>query len=474
MESIEPNNPDEGSHSTSAAATGRSTQKRPNVLRHVHFRNVWLGSFGSSIGAWMEFVGISWIINTSTDRPAVYLGWHGMAQLTPMMLFGVAGGVVADRVNRKKLLLFTQAIMMLIALALTVLAISAANNKTTIPVSMLMGLSALMGTTMAFNVPAWQVLTPRLVPREELTDAIVLNGLQFNIARAIGPALGGLLLAVQGPAWLFAINTLSFLGVLFAVTTTPDSPAPARNEHDSIWKETRDGLRFTLREVGPRAAFWAMTVFGFLASPLQRLLAVYVSDVYFTRTWSKSHQEFAYGILLAFMGLGAVIGVFIMRSLPRWYPKHHLIPLSILGCGIAIAGFGSSASPYLGIPFLIMAGAGWLMSFNATFSAMQLLVTDAMRGRVMAVCNTAVFGVMAIGPLLTGYLGEATGRSFGESIGNRIGLTVAGAVMCCAGLVMLIFRTPEVDGIKQGDVGYDRHPSLWRGITGEIHRPQRD
>ncbi len=448
---------------SSPAPAGR----RPSVFRHRHFRNVWIGAFGSSVGAWMEFVGVSWTINElGGDQAGFYLSVHAVAQLAPMMLLGVAGGVVADRVNRRTLLLVTQGAMMVIALALTILA---ATDLMNMPA--LMVLSAAMGIVMAFNVPAWQVLTPRLVPREELTDAMVLNGLQFNIARVIGPALGGVLLAAGGPAWLFFINTLSFVGVMLAVRTTPDAPPPARNPHDSVWKETRDGLRFTLAGVGPRAAFIAMVVFGFLASPLQRMLPLYISKVYPSSEWERGWQEYGYGGLLAVMGAGAVVGAFVMRAIPRWYPKHHLIPVSILLTGVSVAGFGFAWSPWVGVPLLAVAGAGWLATFNATFAAMQMLVSDEMRGRAMAVCNTAVYGVMAFSPLLADGVHHLLTPAAGDAGAIRISLGLFGVAMAAVGIVMLVWRTPEVDGIAPGERGFERKPGLWRGLTGEVHRP---
>lgn len=220
---------------------------RPNPLRIPHFRTVWIGAFGSSIGGWMEFVGISWIITTTTDQPAKWLGLHAAAQLVPMMVLGIPAGVLADRVNRRTLLLVTQGMMMLIAMALTVMAYRGSVNLTA-----LMTLTALLGTTMAFNVPAWQVLTPRLVPREQLQDAIVMMGLQFNIARVVGPALGGVLMGWGGPQMLFLVNTISFVGVMFAVWLTPDAPAPARVGPSSVVRETLEGLAFTLGSAGPR------------------------------------------------------------------------------------------------------------------------------------------------------------------------------------------------------------------------------
>jgi predicted membrane channel-forming protein YqfA (hemolysin III family) len=123
------------------------------------------------------------------------------------------------------------------------------------------------------------------------------------------------------------------------------------------------------------------------------------------------------------------------------------------------------------VPFLAVAGAGWLASFNATFAAMQMLVSDEMRGRVMAVCNTAVYGVMAFSPLLADATHHALTPAAGDEAAIRISLAIFGAVMAVVGVVMLVWRTPEVDGIAPGQPGFERKPGLWRGITGEVHRP---
>lgn len=457
-----------GPENTADATQGAEQSKRPNPLRRPHFRTVWLGAFTSSIGGWMEFVGISWIINTITDQPAKWLGLHAAAQLLPMMVLGIPAGVLADRVNRRTLLLVTQAMMMLIAMALTVMAYANWVNLTA-----LMVLTSLMGVVMAFNFPAWQVLTPRLVPREELHEAMVMMGLQFNIARVIGPAIAGVLMGYGGTQVLFLANTISFIAVMFAVWKTPDAPAPQREQKTSVFKETLEGLRFTLGGVGPRAAFIAMTIFGLFAAPLQRMLPLFISVVYYTRTMGKSQQEFRYGVLLACMGVGAVLGVMVMRAMPKWYPKHHLIPVSILISGIAIAGFGATSNPVIGVPCLILAGGGWLISFNSSFAAMQLLVPDRLRGRVLAVCNTAVFGAMAVGPVVTGYLAGRFASSGDESSGTRIALTASGVLMGLAGAAMLIWRAPEVDGIQPGQAGYDRRPGLLRGLTADSHRPSK-
>ncbi len=457
-----------------AAASLSPADSRLGVLRHRHFRNVWLGAAISSVGSWMESVGVQWVVSQDAQRPewiarhypsaTLMMGYLAAAQLMPTLILGLAGGLVADRVNRKKLLLVTQFFLMLIAAA-----VATASYFGVATPWVLMGLMAALGTTMAFNVPAWQVLTPRLVPRHELTKAITLNGIQFNLARVVGPALAGAILVINNDRAtpLFVINTLSFLGVLFAVSTTPDSPAPVHDGRKTS-HHVRDALRFVFHNKGPLAVFVAMVLFSILAAPLMRMLPLFVSQVYH----SKSNT---FGLMLAVMGLGAVGGGLAMKLVPPWYPKHHLIPLSIALGGLSILLFSATSNVYLAGVWLFFCGAFWLWSFNSSMAAMQLLVNDAMRGRVLAVCNTAVFGGMPLGSVLAAYIAELSGGHASDGnptgVGVQIGVGSLAAVLTVAGLVMLVWRTPEVDGLVPGQPGYHKRRSLIAGITGSAHRP---
>lgn len=439
---------------------GRTKHRREplGALRHRHFRNVWLAAMVSSIGGWMEIIGVQWIVAETTGS-TLWMGWIAAAQLGPTLLLGLVGGLTADRVDRKRLLLATQGVMMMIA---ALLAAAAYEGWATPPV--LVGLMLLHGTALAFNTPAWQVLTPRLVPREDLTEAIALNGLQFNLARIVGPALGGVLMAMYGPTALFAINTLSFLVVMAAVATTPPSPAPPR-EGLSAWEQTREALSFVFRNRGPRAVFLGMVVFAMLAAPLMRMLPLFVSEVY-------GAGEETYGLMLGVMGAGAVAGVLLLKKLPTWYPMHHFIPASIAASGISIVGFSTATNIYAAGAILVVAGLFWLWSFNSSFAAMQLLVEDRMRGRAMAVCNTAVFGAMPLGSLLAGIIGEVVAGDAESGLGAQVGVGGLGFALIAAGLTMLIWRTPEIDAIKPGEPGYERRPGLIAGITARAHRPR--
>ncbi len=435
-------------------------------LRHRHFRNVWLGAFGSNIGRWMEALAIQWLISDVSKQPTVAMGFLAVAQMGPTLALGLYGGLLADRVNRKTMLLVTQGAMAFLAAALAALAWWGRDARPELIEWTLLLIGLLQGIAGAFDMPAWQVLTPRLVPREELTEAMVLNGLQFNLARIIGPALAGVMMAQLpgGAASVFVFNTFSFLWVILVIARTPDAPT-GDGTGDSFWAQTREAVAFVFRERGCRAALLASVVFGLLATPAQRMLPVFVQDV-------LQRNESAFGILTAVMGAGAVFGVLVLRALPRWYPKHHMIPLSILACAVAIVVFAASKSFWLTGAAIFVVGLFWLWTFNMAYAAIQLLVPDRMRGRVLAVVNVAVFGAMPLGAVIAGFIGEYVAGGEDHGLGAQTGVGLLGVLLALAGVVMLTWRTPEVDGLKPGDPGYDRRPGFIRGLTAASHRPR--
>lgn len=440
------------------------------VLRHRHFRVVWLASFGSNVGGWMEVIGVQWAMAQATLAPdwvaaghpsaPIMMGYLAAAQTGPILLLGLLGGVVADRVNRKRLLLVTQSLLAIIAAALAVEAYFGAIS----PFVLLM-LGLVNGVVLAFNMPAWGVLTPRLVPREELSDAIVLNGLQFNMARVVGPALGGVLMGWAGPVALFAINAVSFVGVIAAVATTPDAPPPAEARGRSLAL-----LREAFVTTWTNRGMWALTlgifVFSMLATPLLRLLPVIIKDVY-------QLEADAYGTLLAIMGAGAVIGALSVKRIPQWYPKHHFIPLSIMLGGLCVGLTAAAPGFWMAAPAIFFCGVFWMWTFNTSFASLQLLVEDRMRGRIFSIANVLSFGAMPLGALLAGFVGGVVVGGAQEGFQAQIGLAACAGVLTLAGAVMLTWRTPEIDGLRPGEPGYDRTPGLVRGVTASAHR-QRD
>ncbi|MBS0191373.1 MAG: MFS transporter [Phycisphaerales bacterium] len=457
-----------------------------HVLRHRHFRTFWIAAFGSFVGNWFEFIGTQWIVAEKT-RDTTWLATLGAAQLLPTLFLGILGGIVADRVNRKKLLMATQFAMMFIALAFFVVV------RWHVPIAArvfgdekhagdfilysFLTLAFLQGVTVAFNNPAWQVMIPRLVPRTELVRAITLQGISFNTARAIGPAIAGLILGAFGGEWLFLVNALSYVGVMIAVTTTPDAPAPAREGKltslSVIIADVRHAFGFVFRNRGPRAALLAVVVFSIFGTPVLRFLPLFVTEVYHLR-------EETFGILTGILGVGAVAGGLGMRFIPVWYPKHHFIPMSVFLGGVSILAYSAATNVWLAGAIMFFVGVFWMWSFNSSMSALQLLVDDALRGRVMAVCNMVALGLMPVGPYLASFFGDLASRSvkhlapsyWHTGLDTQAGIAFTALILVGAGVVMVIWRTPEVDGLKPGETGFDRVPGFLRGLTASAHRPR--
>ncbi len=470
---------------------------------YPHFRRVWLGAFGSSLGGWMEIVGVQWAMAQATlaigwiaaGKPSapIMMGFLAAAQMLPQFVFGLIGGVVADRVNRRTLLLVTQVIRMLIAGVLCVLAWTGEINP-----YVLLVLGAIDGTAMAFNIPAWQVLTPRLVPRHDLATAIALNGLQFNLARALGPALAGLAIGLDsnwlpGIALVFLVNTLSYIGVIIAVAKTPNvlptdlsgasliarSPsagteetiAESRNALARAWVLIVEAAVFARRTRGVFALIVGLAAFSALATPLLRFLPILVKEVYLPGANSGA-QERAYGILLGLMGVGAVIGALTLKYIPPWYPRHHFVPLSMTLCAVTMCLLVATTNLWAACGMMLFVGLFWLWSFNQSYSALQLLLPDHLRGRVLSISNMTSLGITPFGALAAGYIGTLLAGRDNEGVATIIALALLSLTLLVAGVLMLTFRTPEVDGILPGMPGYERSPGLWRGVLARAHRPR--
>lgn len=466
-------------------AESTSSASKWGVLRHRHYRNMLFAQFVSNIGGWMELFGMNWLVAQVTGSLKA-TGYLTAAHLVPILLLGTLGGLVADRVNRKTLLVVSQ--VMLMVVAALVAGLSAAGFPAWGPlmtvyepiarfcgvpeaahvVSPLIILAACNGAIAAFNMPAWQVLTPRLVPRDELTRAITVNGVQFNLTRVIGPALAGVAMSSWGTTPLFMVNAVSFLGVVLTAMTTPDAPAPA---HDGMraWRQVHAALRFIFLSKGPLAVFVAMTLMSLLAAPLVRVLSLFVIDVFQP---GKEMEEAAGGYLLAVQGLGAVLGGLALKYIPVWYPKHHFIPLSVMACGLSVTAFALTTTLWAGYLAMFVCGFFWIWAFNQSWAAMQHLVSDAMRGRVLALANVFSFGATALGSVALGLIGESLKHKWGWSAGAATQASVAALSipLMLAGLVMLLRRTPEVDGPMRGQPGKGGIDVV-EAITARSHRP---
>jgi MFS family permease len=464
------------------------------VLRHTHYRNILLAQMFSNVGTWTELFAIQMYVAKLTGRLDDQ-GTLGVCQLLPIFFLGILGGLAADRVNRRTLLVVTQlaAGAVAIGVALVVSMTFEAGSRT--PIHWLFALGVVNGCVMAFNFPAWQVLTPRLVPREDLGRAITVNGIQFNTTRVIGPAIAGLVLARWGAPPLLWFNAATFLMMAGVVMTTPDDPVSS-GKQAGVLSRIAEAWSFLVHNRGPRAVFLAQFTLCMLAAPMVRMLSNFVLDVYGLdeRATAAARQtasatgvdvsrevarhlaaEAAGGTLLAVQGVGAVLGGLCLRFVPRWYPKHHFIPLSVAGLGLSITAFGLTRSMWLGYAAMGVCGWFWMWAFNQSWAALQVLTPDRLRGLVMSVTNVAVFGAMAAGAMIAGFGGELLKKSH---VLDAAGATQASILMlsvplACAGIFMMVYRTPEVDQMPRGSTDPRVARSIFHAITAKEHWPSR-
>ena len=231
-----------------APQVGSTSGDMPHMIRALRnrdFRWFWGGNFLSNIGTWMQNVAMGWLVlQLATDNPAFWLGVVGFASSAPMLAFSLLGGVIADRINRRKLMLVTQSAMMIFAFILWGLT---ALHRMTLPLLVLISFTT--GIAMALNNPSYQALVPQLVPREDLANAIALNAAQFNMSRVVGPTLGGFAMAWFGMQGNFLLNALSFVAVLVALSRISYPPLyPA--EKNTMWEDLKEGSALCLRAQG--------------------------------------------------------------------------------------------------------------------------------------------------------------------------------------------------------------------------------
>jgi predicted MFS family arabinose efflux permease len=368
-----------------------------DVLRRIfkafsypNYRLLWIGSCTSSIGTWMQQFAQSWLV-LDMSKSAFLLGLDAFLAQLPIILFSLVGGVIADRMDRRKLLLVSQYIQMISATLLTILIATGY-----VRIWHILSLSFVVGSAQAFGGPASQALVPSLVSKEDLPNAIALNSIQFNLARVIGPVLGGIALEQLGAAWCFGLNALSFVAVVFSLWMMKVSFTP---EHSavSILTSMKEGFGF-IRNQGAMQALiviaFGMTLFAF---PMMTFFPVFARDVF-------HGGPTAFTALLSTSGVGSIVGALTVASMGNVKRKGLIALSALIMVGVCIASFALSRNLILSCFIVFVNGATLMVAFSMITSLVQLIVSNEMRGRVMSVYNVAFRGGMPIGSLGTGYL----------------------------------------------------------------------
>jgi len=397
-----------------ASAVARSTF---SAFRYPNFRRYWWGAVASQVGTWVQSTAQGFFVWELTRSP--------LATSLPMFFFGVPtmalsllGGVLADRVDRRRLLIVTQSLF-----ALQAIALAALTWFHLVRVWHIYLLSFLSGLTMAADSPARQSLIPHLVERRDLTNAIALNSLVFNGSRVIGPPIGGLLYAAAGPAAAFLANALSYLAVIYPLAVMRLTWVRDEGPRPGVWAELREGLGYVRRQPIVRALLLLVAMMGTFAFSYLALMPVMTTTVL-----AGGAEENGY--LLGVVGIGATCGALVVAAVGAGdRPGQRIVTLGVVA-GAALLAFAFSRSLALAVVVLFAVGLaiiGFLSTANATI---QNLVPDALRGRVMSLYSLALIGAAPLNSLLAGLLGNVLGAPGAIAVsGGLILLPLAAVVL---------------------------------------------
>ena len=371
-----------------------------------------MGALTSSIGTWMQKVAQAWLIVTLTGgSSAFYLGLDSFAGEVPILLFTLIGGVVADRRDRRHMMLTSQVLQMTVAFVLAALVVTGL-----IKVWMVVTLSFISGCGQAFGGPAYQSLIPTLVGKEHLPNAVALNSIQFNLARVIGPIVAGVALATLGMVACFGLNSISFLFVIAAILALRDVHVPP-TATESLVDQMKIGLRYVRHSYNLKAVMALGFIGAFLGLPLLTFLPVIVKDVF--------QQDVGfYSRLMTFSGAGAVTGALIVAYIGKHRHIGRLMLIFLGLFGTAMASFSLSRTPAVSAAILFVAGALLVMCFSLTTSLAQLLAPPELRGRVVSIYMVAFRGGSPLGGLASGWLVTQVGSAPKVLMVNGIALTI--------------------------------------------------
>ncbi|HJV49115.1 MAG TPA: MFS transporter [Geothrix sp.] len=365
-------------------------------LRNRLFLAIWIAAMASNVGTWVQSVGEKWLMAELTRSPLLMSLIETGATL-PMLLLSMPGGAIADIVDRRRMLLLTQTWMLSAATAMAIL--SALHLVTP---GVLISMSLLLGVGAALNAPAWQASVPDLVPKDQIAAGVALNSAGFNVSRAVGPALGGLVVGWLGPTWAFALNAVSFLGVLAVFKSWKRQPVTTDLPAERFSAAMKVGLRYTRHRKVLQIILLRGGGFVFFGGPIFSLLP----------TLAIHHLHLgssAFGLLLGCTGVGAVTATLVLPSLKSRISPNQLLALAtaIFATGLLGLAFVVRTLPVALI--LLICGGGWLTVLSTCNTGVQLSVPSWVRARALGVYITVWGGAMAGGAAFWGWVGEHRG-----------------------------------------------------------------
>jgi MFS family permease len=416
-----------------------ATAVPPSPLSVPIFRSVWIASLASNFGGLVQSVGAAWLMTSLSDSPQFVALVQASAAL-PIMVFSLLAGAMADNLDRRVVMLWAQGFMFLVSVALAILAWFNLLSPWTLLVS-----TFLVGCGTALNNPAWQASVGDMVPRAILPRAVALNSLGFNIARSVGPAVGGLVVAVAGAAGAFLVNAISYVGLVTVLARwRPDFP-PRLLPRERMGTAMLAGLRYVAMSPKIKTLLFRALFFAVAASAVPALLPLVARDL-------VTGGPLTYGILLGAFGTGAVAGALVTARLRVVLSTEWIVRMAAGALTIGAVGTATSPTMLITIPALLLTGIGWVVALTTFNISVQLSAPRWVVARALALYQMSVFGGLAAGSWLFGLIAE--------DFGVAVALIVAAGVQALGVLIGLIMPLPQIEDLNLDPLNRWKEPAI--------------
>jgi len=394
------------------------------ALRHRNFQLFFSGQFVSLVGTWMQTIAQDWLVYRLTGS-AFLLGIVVFINQIPIFLLGPVAGIVADRYNRRHIVIATQSASMVLALILAGLTLSG-----TIRVWQIMVIASLLGVVNAFDIPARQSFLIEMVGRDDLLNAIGLNSAMFNGARVVGPAIAGIMVATIGEGWCFFANGVSYVAVIACLLTMRITHRAVLEQHGSYLENIVEGLRFARKTVPVRSLLLLIGLISLGATPYSVLMPIFAGRI-------LHGDARTLGILMGVTGAGALLGALAVASKTSVQGLGRWVWVSSLGLGASLVLFSISRHVWLSILPLMLVGFTIMLAASAINTLVQAMSPDRLRGRVMGLYSMMFVGMTPIGALLAGAVAARLGAPWTVAIGG---------LACLAGGALFARHLPAIRG----------------------------
>jgi MFS family permease len=408
-------------------------------FRHSNFRTLWIATLVSNLGGLIQGVGAGWMMTTISDQHSMVALVQGATTL-PIMLFSLASGALADNLDRRRIMLSAQVMMMLVSVALAAFAYMG-----WITPWLLLSFTFLLGCGTALHNPPWQASMGDIVPRADLPAAVTLNSMGFNLMRSVGPAVGGLIVATAGVAAAFLANAVSYITLIAALWRWKPVYPPRNLPRESFVSAMSAGLRYVSMSPNLLTVMLRACLFGMAAVSSLALLPLVAREL-------VAGGALTYGGLLGAFGVGAIIGGAINGRVRERLSNEWIVRLACIGFGLSNILLGFSTNVWLSLILLLPAGACWVMALSLFNVTVQLSTPRWVVARALSLYQTATFGGMAVGSWVWGLAADAYGPA--------MALMGSGGVLIASAIVGLLYRLPEFGALNLDPLDHFREPEL--------------